>query len=88
MTNLLQHTRQLKGKVAIVTAAGWEIGRAIAVGYAKAGGAIDTSAYACSKAGVWMLTSVLAREVVQDDINVNELIPGPVKMTIRVDKDP
>ncbi len=36
------------------------------------------SAYACSKAGLWMLTRVLAQEVWQDNISVNELIPGPV----------
>jgi len=36
------------------------------------------SAYACSKAGLWMLTRVLADELVADRISVNELIPGPV----------
>lgn len=36
------------------------------------------SAYACSKAGLWMLTRVLAQELAQDNISVNELIPGPV----------
>lgn len=36
------------------------------------------SAYATSKAGVWMLTRVLAEELVGDNICVNELIPGPV----------
>jgi len=36
------------------------------------------SAYAASKAGVWMLTRVLAEELASDDICVNELIPGPV----------
>lgn len=36
------------------------------------------SAYACSKAGLWMLTRVLAQELRQDNISVNELIPGPV----------
>ncbi len=41
----------------------------------KAGG----TAYACSKAGLWMLTRVLAQEVWQYNISVNELIPGPVK---------
>lgn len=45
------------------------------------------SAYACSKAGLWMLTRVLAQEVWQDKISVNELIPGPVEtsMTTSVD---
>jgi 3-oxoacyl-[acyl-carrier protein] reductase len=36
------------------------------------------SAYAASKAGLWMLTRVLAQELAADDICVNELIPGPV----------
>lgn len=36
------------------------------------------SAYAASKAGVWMLTRVLAEELAADNICVNELIPGPV----------
>ena len=36
------------------------------------------SAYACSKAGVWMRTRVLAQELQTSDISVNELIPGPV----------
>jgi 3-oxoacyl-[acyl-carrier protein] reductase len=35
------------------------------------------SAYACSKAGLWMLTRVLAQELMSYDISVNELIPGP-----------
>ena len=37
-----------------------------------------TSAYACSKAGLWMLTRVLAQELWPFNISVNELIPGPV----------
>ncbi len=41
-------------------------------------GSAGSSAYACSKAGLWMLTRVLAQEVWQDQISVNELIPGPV----------
>lgn len=36
------------------------------------------SAYAASKAGLWMLTRVLAQELVHDGICVNELVPGPV----------
>ncbi len=38
----------------------------------------ETSAYACSKAGLWMLTRVLAEELQDYRITVNELIPGPV----------
>jgi 3-oxoacyl-[acyl-carrier protein] reductase len=44
----------------------------------RAGG----SAYACSKAGLWMLTRVLAQELWPFNISVNELIPGPVKTAI------
>jgi 3-oxoacyl-[acyl-carrier protein] reductase len=36
------------------------------------------SAYACAKAGLWMLTRVLAQELASSQISVNELIPGPV----------
>lgn len=41
-------------------------------------GSPGNSAYCISKAGVWMLTQVLAQEVWPDKISVNELIPGPV----------
>jgi 3-oxoacyl-[acyl-carrier protein] reductase len=41
-------------------------------------GMAGTSAYACSKAGLWMLTRVLAQELSPHQISVNELIPGPV----------
>jgi 3-oxoacyl-[acyl-carrier protein] reductase len=40
------------------------------------------SAYACSKAGLWMLTRILAQELWQYRISVNELIPGPVITSI------
>ena len=36
------------------------------------------SSYAVAKAGVWMLTQVLAQEVWQQGIEVNEIVPGPV----------
>ena len=45
------------------------------------------SAYACSKAGLWMLTRVLAQEVWQDNISVNELIPGPVETAMTTSTD-
>lgn len=45
------------------------------------------SAYACSKAGLWMLTRVLAQEVWQDNISVNELIPGPVETSMTTGAD-
>ena len=41
-------------------------------------GRVASSAYACAKAGLWMLTRVPAQELWQYDISVNELIPGPV----------
>ena len=41
-------------------------------------GRAGSSAYCCAKAGLWMLTRVLAQEVADDNISVNELIPGPV----------
>ena len=38
-------------------------------------GCAESSAYCCSKAGLWMLTRVLAQELWQHNISVNELIP-------------
>ncbi|ATW27927.1 SDR family NAD(P)-dependent oxidoreductase [Candidatus Formimonas warabiya] len=40
------------------------------------------SAYSCSKAGLWMLTRILAQELMEYKISVNELIPGPVQTSI------
>lgn len=40
------------------------------------------SAYSCSKAALWMLTRVLAQELAQYNISVNELIPGPVQTSL------
>lgn len=45
-------------------------------------GDAGASAYCCSKAGLWMLTRVLAQELWPHNISVNELIPGPVNTTI------
>ena len=42
-------------------------------------GRARTGAYACSKAGVHIMTQVLSEELKQHGIAVNELIPGPVK---------
>lgn len=36
------------------------------------------SSYNAAKAGVWMLTRGMAMELAEEDIAVNELIPGPV----------
>jgi 3-oxoacyl-[acyl-carrier protein] reductase len=46
-----------------------------------------TSAYACSKAGVWSLTRILAQELITENIAVNELIPGPVRTAINKQDD-
>ena len=42
-------------------------------------GFAGSSAYCCSKAGLWMLTRTLAQELWKYNISVNELIPGPVE---------
>ncbi len=41
-------------------------------------GRADSASYSCSKAGLWMLTRILAQELSEYKISVNELIPGPV----------
>lgn len=41
-------------------------------------GRADGAPYSCSKAGLWMLTRILAQELSEFNISVNELIPGPV----------
>ena len=43
------------------------------------------SAYSCSKSGLWMLTQSLAVELLDYNISVNELIPGPVKTAMTRD---
>ncbi len=43
-------------------------------------GVAGSSAYSCSKAGLWMFTRILAQELWPYNISVNELIPGPVRM--------
>ena len=54
-------------------------GKIITVGSGRGRrGSSDTSAYACSKAGQWMLVRCLADELLPHNIAVNELIPGPV----------
>jgi 3-oxoacyl-[acyl-carrier protein] reductase len=42
----------------------------------------ENSAYAVSKAGLAMLNRVLALELREDNIAVNEIIPGPVKTSM------
>ena len=41
-------------------------------------GVAGHSSYCVGKAGIWMLTRVLAEELITDGISVNELVPGPV----------
>jgi 3-oxoacyl-[acyl-carrier protein] reductase len=43
------------------------------------------TSYNVSKAGVWMLTRCLALELWEDDVTVNELIPGPVYTELTAD---
>lgn len=50
-------------------------------------GVSGRSAYATSKAGMWMLTRVLAAELFEEGISVNELIPGPVDTAIHPEKE-
>jgi 3-oxoacyl-[acyl-carrier protein] reductase len=38
--------------------------------------------YSCSKAALWMLVRILADELRQDGISVNELVPGPVQTSM------
>lgn len=55
-------------------------GRIIFVGSGARHGFIPgNSAYAASKNGLWKLTQILGAELMEDNISVNELIPGPVK---------
>ena len=42
-------------------------------------GRVGGSAYGATKAALWMLTRILAQEVWEYNISVNELIPGPVR---------
>ena len=51
-------------------------------------GYAGSSAYACSKAGLWMLTRVLAQELWPFNISVNELIPGPVVTEMSAQETP
>lgn len=40
------------------------------------------SAYSVSKAATWMLTRILAQELIEFGITVNEIVPGPVNTEI------
>lgn len=64
-------------------------GKIITVGSGLGHHGIPTrSAYACAKAGLWMLTRVLAQELWDYHISVNELIPGPVQTAMTHDGEP
>ena len=41
-------------------------------------GTANGSAYAASKAALWSMTRILAQELYEHNISVNELVPGPV----------
>jgi Dehydrogenases with different specificities (related to short-chain alcohol dehydrogenases) len=45
-------------------------------------GQAGNTAYSVSKAGLWMFTRLLAQELAEHNISVNEIIPGPVKTNI------
>ncbi|MXY12591.1 MAG: SDR family oxidoreductase [Chloroflexi bacterium] len=41
-------------------------------------GRVRGSSYGASKAGLWMVTRILSEELLEDRIDVNEIVPGPV----------
>jgi 3-oxoacyl-[acyl-carrier protein] reductase len=75
--NLTGAYYSLKYAIPLLRAA--EHGRVICTGSGMGHNAPPgTSAYACGKAGLWMLVRQAAQELRDDGISVNELIPGPV----------
>ena len=48
-------------------------------------GRVGASSYSASKAGLWAMTRVLAQELWQHNISVNELVPGPVETRLSSD---
>jgi 3-oxoacyl-[acyl-carrier protein] reductase len=44
------------------------------------------ASYGCSTAGVWILTRILATDLIDKNILVNELIPGPVRTHLLGDR--
>ena len=53
-------------------------------------GRVRGSSYGASKAGLWMVTRILSEELLEDGIDVNEIIPGPVytELTRELQFDP
>lgn len=45
-------------------------------------GQVNNTAYSVSKAGLWMFTRLLAQELIEHNISVNEIVPGPVRTEI------
>ena len=75
--NLIGAYHSAKGAIPYLKARGG--GKIITIGSGIGhNGRAGSSAYACAKAGLWMLTRVLAQELWRDNISVNELVPGPV----------
>ena len=74
---LLGTYRTVRGAIPRLKAAG--AGKIIIIGSGLGhNGRPGSSAHACAKAGTWMLTRILAMELEESRISVNELIPGPV----------
>ena len=53
-------------------------------------GRVRGSSYGASKAGLWMVTRILAQELLEYNIDVNEIVPGPVytELTRELQHDP
>ena len=74
---LLGAYRTVRGAIPRLKSAG--AGKIIIIGSGLGhNGRPGSSAHACAKAGTWMLTRILAMELADSNISVNELIPGPV----------